>query len=154
MLVRFLPSLQINRLYIVMGNYKLTGMVLPFNEKSSITNNVYTKDCIQTAFDNYAEQLKDNDIIVDLSHKITSVNLKDEGIYADIELLDTNEGNNFKQLIDNDEKLAPAIKILGVIEKSVNHYKLIDVEEIVSIDLIPQEDCPFENVDLRLIKEE
>ena len=109
--------------------------------------------CIQTAFDNYAEQLKDNDIIVDLSHKITSLNLKDEGIYADIELLDTEEGNNFKQLIDNGEKLAPAIKILGVIEESVNHYKLIDVEEIVSIDLIPQEDYPFENVDLHLIKE-
>lgn len=137
-----------------MCKYKLSGMVLPFNEKSCITNNVYTKDCIQTAFDNYAEQLKDNDIIVDLSHKITSLNLKDEGIHADIELLDTNEGNNFKQLIDNGEKLAPAIKILGVVEESVNHYKLIDVEEIVSIDLILQKDCPFENVNLRLIKEE
>ena len=137
-----------------MGNYKLTGMVLPFNEKSRITNNVYTKECIQTAFDNYKEQLKDNDIVVDLSHKITSLNLKDEGIYGDIELLDTEEGNNFKQLIDNGENLAPAIKILGVCEESVNHYKLIDVKEIVSIDLIPQEDCPFENVDLHLIKEE
>lgn len=136
-----------------MCKYKLTGMVLPFNEKSSITNNVYTKECIQTAFDNYAEQLKDNDIVVDLSHKITSMDLKDEGIYADIELLDTEEGNNFKQLIDNGEKLAPAIKILGDVEESVNHYKLVDVKEIVSIDLIPQEDCPFENVDLRLIKE-
>lgn len=137
-----------------MGKYKLTGMVLPFNEKSSITNNVYTKECIQTAFDNYVEQLKDNDIIVDLSHKITSMDLKDEGIYADIELLlDTEEGNNFKQLIDNGEKLAPAIKILGDVEESVNHYKLVDVKEIVSIDLIPQENCPFENVDLRLIKE-
>ena len=137
-----------------MGNYKLTGMVLPFNEKSRITNNVYTKECIQTAFDNYTEQLKDNDIVVDLSHKITSLNLKDEGIYGDIELLDTEEGNNFKQLIDNGENLAPAIKILGVCEESVNHYKLVDVKEIVSIDLIPQEDCPFENVDLCLIKEE
>ena len=137
-----------------MGNYKLTGMVLPFNEKSRITNNVYTKECIQTAFDNYTEQLKDNDIVVDLSHKITSINLKDEGIYGDIELLDTEEGNNFKQLIDNGENLAPAIKILGVCEESVNHYKLVDVKEIVSIDLIPQEDCPFENVDLCLIKEE
>jgi hypothetical protein len=137
-----------------MGNYKLTGMVLPFNEKSSITNNVYTKECIQTAFDNYAEQLKDNDINVDLSHKITSLNLKDEGIYADIELLDTEQGNNFKQLIDNDEKLTPAIKILGDVEESVNHYELINVKEIVSIDLIPQENCPFENVDLQLIKEE
>ena len=137
-----------------MGNYKLTGMVLPFNEKSCITNNVYTKECIQTAFDNYAEQLKDNDINVDLSHKITSLNLKDEGIYADIELLDTEQGNNFKQLIDNGEKLAPAIKILGDVEESVNHYKLINVKKIVSIDLIPQDDCPFENVDLRLIKEE
>ena len=137
-----------------MGNYKLTGMVLPFNEKSSITNNVYTKECIQTAFDNYEEQLKDNDIIVDLSHKITKLNLKDEGIYADIELLDTNEGNNFKQLIDSGEKLAPAIKILGDVEVSINHYNLVEVKEIVSIDLIPQEDCPFENVDLRLIKEE
>lgn len=137
-----------------MCKYKLTGMVLPFNEKSSITNNVYTKECIQTAFDNYTEQLKDNDIIVDLSHKITSMNLKDEGIYANIELLDTEEGNNLKQLIDNGEKLAPAIKIKGFVEESVNHYKLIDVKEIVSIDLIPQEDCPFENVDLQLIKEE
>ena len=137
-----------------MCKYKLSGMVLPFNEKSSITNNIYTKECIQTAFDNYAKQLKDNDINVDLSHKITSLNLKDDGIYADIELLDTNEGNKFKQLIDNGEKLAPAIKILGDIEESVNHYKLIGVKEIVSIDLIPQEDCPFENVDLRLIKEE
>lgn len=137
-----------------MGKYKLTGMVLPFNEKSSITNNVYTKECIQTAFDNYTDQLKDNDIIVDLSHKITSMNLKDEGIYADIELLHTEEGNNFKQLIDNGEKLAPAIKIKGFVEESVNHYKLVDVKEIVSIDLIPQEDCPFENVDLQLIKEE
>lgn len=136
-----------------MGNYKLTGMVLPFNEKSCITNNVYTKECIQTAFDNYAEQLKDNDINVDLSHKITSLNLKDEGIYADIELLDTEQGNNFKQLIDNGEKLAPAIKILGDVEESVNHYELINVKKIVSIDLIPQDDCPFENVDLRLIKE-
>ena len=136
-----------------MSEYKLTGMVLPFNEKSSITNNVYTRECIQTAFDNYADQLKDNDITVDLSHKITSLNLKDEGIYADIELLDTEEGNNFKQLIDNGEKLAPAIKIKGFVEESVNHYKLVDVKEIVSIDLIPQEDCPFENVDLRLIKE-
>lgn len=137
-----------------MGEYKLTGMVLPFNERSSITNNVYTKECIQTAFDNYIDQLKDNDITVDLSHKITSLNLKDEGIYADIELLDTEEGNNFKQLIDNGEKLAPAIKIKGFVEESVNHYKLVDVKEIVSIDLIPQEDCPFENVDLHLIKEE
>ena len=137
-----------------MSKYKLTGMVLPFNEKSRITNNVYTKECIQTAFDNYTEQLKDNDIVVDLSHKITSLNLKDEGIYGDIELLDTEEGNNFKQLIDNGENLAPAIKILGVCEESVNHYKLVDVKEIVSIDLIPQEDCPFENVDLCLIKEE
>ena len=111
--VRFLPLLQINKLYIVMGKYKLTGMVLPFNEKSCITNNVYTKECIQTAFDNYVEQLKDNDIIVDLSHKITSLNLTDEGIYADIELLDTEEGNNFKQLIDNGENLTPAVKILG-----------------------------------------
>lgn len=153
MRVRFLPLLQINELYIVMGNYKLTGMVLPFNEKSSITNNVYTKECIQTAFDKYEEQLKDNDIIVDLSHKITKLNLKDEGIYADIELLDTEEGNNFKHLIDNGEKLAPALKILGDVEVSVNHYELIDVKEIVSIDLIPQEDCPFENVDLHLIKE-
>lgn len=136
-----------------MCKYKLTGMVLPFNEKSSITNNVYTKECIQTAFDNYVEQLKDNDITVDLSHKITSMDLKDEGIYADIELLDTEEGNNFKQLIDNGEKLAPAIKILGDVEESVNHYKLVDVKEIVSIDLIPQENCPFENVDLQLIKE-
>ena len=136
-----------------MGNYKLTGMVLPFNEKSCITNNVYTKECIQTAFDNYAKQLKDNDINVDLSHKITSLNLKDEGIYADIELLDTEQGNNFKQLIDNGEKLAPAIKILGDVEESVNHYELINVKKIVSIDLIPQDDCPFENVDLRLIKE-
>lgn len=136
-----------------MGKYKLTGMVLPFNEKSSITNNVYTEECIKTAFDNYVEQLKDNDIIIDLSHKITELNLKDEGIYADIELLDTEEGNNFKQLIDNGEKLAPAIKIKGFVEESVNHYKLVDVKEIVSIDLIPQEDCPFENVDLRLIKE-
>ena len=84
-----------------MCKYKLSGMILPFNEKSSITNNIYTKECIQTAFDNYAEQLKDNDIIVDLSHKITSLNLKDDGIYADIELLDTEQGNNFKQLIDN-----------------------------------------------------
>ncbi len=137
-----------------MCKYKLSGMVLPFNEKSSITNNVYTKECIQNAFDNYAEQLKDNDIIIDLSHKITSLNLKDEGIYADIELLDTEEGNNFKQLIDNGEKLAPAIKIFGVVEESVNHYNLVEVKEIVSIDLIPQEDYPFENVDLRLIKEE
>lgn len=137
-----------------MCKYKLSGMVLPFNEKSSITNNIYTKECIQTAFDNYVEQLKDNDIIVDLSHKITSLNLKDDGIYADIELLDTEEGNNFKQLIDNGEKLAPAIKIFGVVEVSVNHYKLVDVKEIVSIDLIPQKDCPFENVDLHLIKEE
>ena len=137
-----------------MSKYKLTGMVLPFNEKSRITNNVYTKECIQTAFDNYKEQLKDNDIVVDLSHKITSLNLKDEGIYADIELLDTEEGNNFKQLIDNGENLAPAIKILGVCEVSVNHYELIEVKEIVSIDLIPQEDYPFENVDLCLIKEE
>ena len=137
-----------------MCKYKLSGMILPFNEKSSITNNIYTNECIQTAFDNYAEQLKDNDIIVDLSHKITSLNLKDDGIYADIELLDTEQGNNFKQLIDNGEKLAPAIKILGDVEESVNHYKLISVKEIVSIDLIPQEDCPFENVDLRLIKEE
>jgi hypothetical protein len=39
-----------------MCKYKLSGMVLPFNEKSSITNNVYTKECIQTAFDNYVEQ--------------------------------------------------------------------------------------------------
>ena len=137
-----------------MCKYKLSGMVLPFNEKSSITNNIYTKEGIQTAFDNYVEQLKDNDIIVDLSHKITSLNLKDDGIYVDIELLDTNEGNNFKQLIDNGEKLAPAIKILGDVEESVNHYKLIGVKEIVSIDLISQEDCPFENVDLHLIKEE
>ena len=137
-----------------MCKYKLSGMVLPFNEKSSITNNIYTKECIQTVFDNYAEQLKDNDIIVDLSHKITSLNLKDDGIYVDIELLDTNEGNTFKQLIDNGEKLAPAIKILGDVEESVNHYKLIVVKEIVSIDLIPQDDYPFENVDLRLIKEE
>lgn len=137
-----------------MSKYKLTGMVLPFNEKSRITNNVYTKECIQTAFNNYVEQLKDNDIVVDLSHKITSLNLKDEGIYADIELLDTEEGNNFKQLIDNGENLAPAIKILGVCEVSVNHYELIEVKEIVSIDLIPQEDYPFENVDLCLIKEE
>ena len=134
--------------------YKLSGMVLPFNEKSRITNNVYTKECIQTAFDNYAKQLKDNDIIVDLSHKITSLDLKDEGVYVDIELLDTEKGNNFKQLIDNGENLAPAIKILGVCEESVNHHKLIDVKEIVSVDLIPQEDCPFENVDLCLIKEE
>ncbi len=136
-----------------MGNYKLTGMVLPFNEKSRITNNVYTKECIQTAFDNYTEQLKDNDIVVDLSHKITSLNLKDEGIYGDIELLDTEKGNNFKQLIDNGENLAPAIKILGVCEESVNHYNLVEVKEIVSIDLIPQEDYPFENVDLHLVKE-
>lgn len=138
-----------------MCKYKLSGMVLPFNEKSDVTNNVYTKECIQTAFDNYVEQLKGNDgIIVNLSHKITELNLKDEGIYADIELLDTEEGNNFKQLIDNGEKLAPAIKILGDVEESVNHYKLIDVKEIVSVDLIHQEDCPFENLDLHLIKEE
>lgn len=135
-----------------MCKYKLSGMLLPFNEKSDVTNNVYTKECIQTAFDNYVEQLKDNDIIVNLSHKITALKLKDEGIYVDIELLDTEEGNNFKQLIDNGEKLAPAIKILGDVEESVNHYKLVDVKEIVSIDLIPQEDCPFENVDLHLIK--
>lgn len=137
-----------------MCKYKLSGMVLPFNEKSDVTNNVYTKECIQTAFDNYVEQLKDNDIIVNLSHKITALNLKDEGIYVDIELLDTEEGNNFKKLIDNGIKLSPAIKLLAFIEESVNHYKLIDVKEIVSIELIHKKDCPFENVYLRLIKEE
>lgn len=137
-----------------MCKYKLSGMVLPFKEKSSVTNNVYTKECIQTAFDNYVEQLKDNDIIVNLSHKITGLNLKDEGIYVDIELLDTEEGNNFKKLIDNGIKLSPAIKILGFIEESVNHYKLIDVKKIVSIELIHKKDCPFENVDLHIIKEE
>ena len=136
-----------------MCKYKLSGMVLPFNEKSRVTNNIYTKECIQTAFDNYVEQLKDNDIIVNLSHKITALNLKDEGIYVDIELLDTEEGNNFKQLIDKGLKLSPAIKILAFIEESVNHYNLIDVKEIVSIELINQKDCPFENVDLHLIKE-
>ena len=40
-----------------MCKYKLSGMLLPFNEKSNITNNIYTKECIKTAFDNYVEQL-------------------------------------------------------------------------------------------------
>ena len=137
-----------------MDKYKLSGMVLPFNKKSCVTNVVYTKECIQTAFNNYVKQLKDDDIIVNLSHKITALNLKDEGIYVDIELLDTEEGNHFKQLIDNGLKLSPAIKTLSFIEESVNHYNLIEVKEIVSIELIPQKDCPFENVDLCLIKEE
>lgn len=119
-------------------------------KKSKTTGYVYTKALIKNAFENFVKKINEGEVVTELSHKITAVNLTDEGINADIEVLDTEKGNLYKQLFDNGIELKPVIKVIGLVDCTAN--KLKNIKEIVSIGLVVPEECPFNSAYLKLTK--
>ncbi len=115
-----------------MAKYTLKGVILPFNNQSSINDRVYTKESVVEAFDKFKENVSKGEMygcletrhfpsveatgnvpIECISHQVKNAKLSDEGISVDIEVLDTKEGNMVKQLMDHDIPLWGGICGLG-----------------------------------------
>ena len=117
-----------------MSEYILKGMILPFNVKSSIHGGVYTKESVKKAFDKFRKKVSEGEAygcletrhfpVVEatgyspveyISHQIKSVEMTDEGILAEIKVLNTKEGDLVKQLMDHDIALYGGISGLGML---------------------------------------
>jgi len=104
-----------------MSKYILKGVVLPFGKKSSVRDRVYTKECVEEAFNQFSQDVANNkmvgclesrhfpnveamgDVPIEvISHVVKETKLTDEGIEATIEVLDTKEGDMVKQLMNHD----------------------------------------------------
>lgn len=142
-----------------MAEYILKGIILPFNQQSSINNRVYTKECVEKAFEEFSKKVSNGEMcgclesrhfpvvevtgclpIECISHRVKSAELTDEGILADIEILDTKEGNMVKQLMDHDIALWGGITGAG-------HQRedgIVDLQYLYCVNLTC---CPSFNPD-------
>lgn len=116
-----------------MAEYILKGRILPFNIKSSVCDRVYTKECVEKAFDEFNKKVSKGEMygclesrhfpsveatgcvpIECISHQIKSAKLTNKGISVEIKVLNTKEGDIVKKLMDHDIALWGGITGFGV----------------------------------------
>ena len=125
----------------------LTGMVLPFNRRGC-SGRIYTRESVLKAFQDLKARINGGFVggvleqnqynfgpgfslgLEDLSHKVTSVELKNDGIYASLEILDTPKGNLVKQMVDAGVKLWGSQRAIGM-----DQLGTITLDSIISYDL-------------------
>lgn len=168
--------------------YILSGMVLPFNRRG-YNGRIYTKESVRKAFEDFKLRMNSGAFIggvleqsqydftcglglYDLSHKVVNAEMKDDGIYASLEVLDTPKGNLVKQMVDAGvqlwgaqrawgEDILSTITVDSIVSYDVTGSSAFDYNDMKSLKLIkmpviknddkPANDIPDEYVIRRLI---
>jgi hypothetical protein len=144
--------------------YILSGMVLPFDRRGC-NGRVYTKESVQKAFEDFKLRMNSGAFVggvleqsqydftnglnlSDLSHKVVNVEMKDDGIYASLEILNTPKGKLVKQMIDAGVQLWGAQRAWGV-----DNLGTITLDSIISYDVTGSSAFDYSDMNsLKLIK--
>lgn len=139
-------------------------MVLPFNRRG-YNGRMYTKESVRKAFEDFKLRMKSGAFVggvleqsqydfanglnlSDLSHKVVNIEMKDDGIYASLEVLDTPKGNLVKQMVDAGVQLWGAQRAWGE-----DILSTITVDSIVSYDVTGSSAFDYNDMkSLKLIK--
>lgn len=144
----------------------LEGRLLPFGVKSQ-HGRVYTKESIEKAFNEFKERVDKGEMFgvleqraydwsgpymeipaSEYSHKVISVELKDDGIYGKLEILGTPKGKLVKEISHAQLFLYGAQRATGCDRPNSD---IIDVDEILSYDLTGSSAFGFEQEPLKMV---
>lgn len=121
--------------------------ILELDSTNTVSGNVYPKEVIQKAIDEYMEipaykrfgcfgiQETPAVELINASHKVKSVEIEKDSVVAEIELLTTPMGEKLKEMLDN--KISLEFKPRGI--GSVNRHagdKILDDYQLISIDCV------------------
>ena len=129
---------------------KFTAQILKFDEKSPATGVVYRREEMEKIIEefnkrevNYGQLAEGNEPfeISKISNKVSNLRILGNGVFADIELVNSPNGVFCKNLIRQGEKLATAPRI--EVDENGN---LID---LISVDIIKDDRKAFEENTLK-----
>lgn len=130
--------------------YILSGQAIVFNEPSN-NGFIYKKESFQKGvFEEYQKRIAKNNTpgifnqsehdkktgeipISKISHKVIGARMEDDGIYVDIELLDTPSGNSIKTFIDAGFNLYGGQAAMGMIN---SEGVVEEIDSIISYDIL------------------
>lgn len=149
------------------------GIAIPFNVENKngriYTEESFSEECLEDMKDainkgeflgeimNSQQELDPYGVnLARVSHRITKADIKEKGLYVEVEVLDgTPNGYKVKKMMDDiklSAKLPFSIASRGI--GKVNENKEVELERIESFDLILRENSSFDEDFTRLIKNE
>ena len=151
---------------------KLGGIAIPFNIENKngriYTEESFSAECIENmnealGKDTFLGEINQNPMdenisLVNLSrvsHKINKADIREEGVYVEIEMLDTPQGNIVSKMIDSfvpSGEIPFSVASRGI--GTVNDKGEVELEQILSFDIVEKSANAFDTEFIRIVKEE
>lgn len=124
----------------------MTFVVIPYIGKPNGNGRIYTKEAIEKMVEDFNSkkhpmlgrlgypdtQNEGNDVnLKTVSHEITKLYIKDDQLWADIKILDTENGRTLEECLEQ-----KFIEFRPLCIGSVNEDKTVQVEKFITVDAI------------------